>query len=59
MTEKAQIYYNIWCCAYRRRHIAKLKQDWELYDREHQTVTMCLRTAKWIVFDSQKPKYLE
>jgi hypothetical protein len=58
MTERSQIYYNVWCCAYRRRHEAKLVQDWELYDREHQTILMCLKIARWIVFDSQKPKHL-
>lgn len=58
MTERSQIYYNVWCCAYRRRHEAKLVQDWKLYDHEHQTVLMCLKIARWSVFDSQKPKHL-
>jgi len=56
LTEKAKIYYNVWCCAYRRRHAAKLKEDWKLYDREHQTVLMCLKIAKWTVFDTEKKK---
>jgi hypothetical protein len=53
LTEKDRIFYNVWCCAYRRRYAAKLKQDWELYDREHQTLLMCLRIAKWNKFDSE------
>jgi len=31
-----------------------VKGDWELYDREHQTVIMCLKIAKWVKFDSDK-----
>ena len=61
ISEKAKIYYNVWCCAYQRRYTAKLTKDWELYDREHQTVLMCLnmKDAKWMMFDSDKPKHLE
>jgi len=59
ITEKAKIYYNVWCCAYRRRYEAKLKQDWELYEREHQTLLMCLTIAKWNKFDTEKPKHLK
>jgi len=59
LSEKDQIYYNVWCCAYRRRHAAKLKKDWELYQREHQTLLMCLRMAKWTKFDSEEPHYLK
>ena len=59
VTEKAQIYKNVWCCAYQRRHNAKLKQDWELYNREHQTLLMCLKIAKWTQFDTEKPNYLK
>ena len=59
LTEKAQIYKNIWTCAYRRRHSAKCKGDWDLYDREHQTVLMCLKIAKWTVFDTEKERYLK
>ena len=58
LSEKAKIYKNVWSCAYRRRHAAKCKEDWELYDREHQTVLMCLRIAKWIIFDTEKRKIL-
>lgn len=61
LSEKAKIYYNVWCCAYRRRHNAKLKNDWELYDREHQTIRMCLemKDASWNQFDTEKPRYLK
>ena len=61
LSEKAKIYYNIWCCAYRRRYAAKLKGDWKLYDGEHQTILMCLnmKDAKWWSFDTEKPKHLE
>lgn len=60
LSEKAKIYYNVWCCAHQRRHNAKLKNDWELYDREHQTILMCLnmKDAKWAIFDTEKPKHL-
>jgi hypothetical protein len=56
LTEKAKIYYNVWCCAYQRRYNAKVKGDWELYDREHSTILMCLnmKDAKWIEYDSDK-----
>ena len=56
LTEKAQIYKNVWSCAYRRRYAAKLKGDWDLYQREHQTLLMCLKIAKWTVFDTEKRK---
>lgn len=56
---KEQIFYNVWCCAYRRRYNAKISQDWELYDREHQTVLMCLKIAKWTKFETEKPNYLK
>jgi hypothetical protein len=59
LAEKDKIYYNVWCCAYRRRYNAKLKKDWELYSREHQTLLMCLKIAKWTTFDSEKPHYLK
>ena len=61
ITEKAKIFKNFWCCAYRRRYAAKLKGDWDLYDREHQTILMCLnmKDAKWWSFDTEKPKHLE
>jgi len=58
LSEKAQIYYNVWCCAYRRRHEAKLKEDWQRYQREHQTLLMCLKIAKWTTFNTEKPKHL-
>lgn len=61
LSEKAKIYYNVWCCAYQRRYHAKVKNDWELYDREHETLRMCLdmKDAKWVEFDSDKPHYLK
>ena len=58
ITEKGEIYYNVWCCAYQRRYNAMVAGDWELYDREQQTVLMCLKIAKWTQFDTEKPKYL-
>lgn len=42
LTRKDKIYYNVWCCAYQRRYLAKQKGDWALYDREHETILMCL-----------------
>jgi len=59
MTEKDKIYYNVWCCAHRRRYDAKVKKDWELYEREHDTVLMCLRIAQWYKFDTDQPHYLK
>ena len=59
MTEKNKIFYNVWYCAYQRRYNAKLKQDWELYDREHQTLLMCIRIAKWVKYDTEQPRYLK
>jgi hypothetical protein len=59
LTEKDKIYHNVWCCAYQRRHNAKIKQDWELYNREHQTLLMCLKIAKWTTFDTEKTNYLK
>ena len=61
ISEKAKIYKNIWCCAFRRRHEAKLKEDWELYQREHETLLMCLKMkdAKWYFFDTEKPNHFK
>ena len=61
LTEKARIFKNVWCCAFQRRYNAKLKGDWELYDREHQTILMCLnmKDAKWWSFDTEKTKHLD
>lgn len=59
ISEKAQIYKNVWCCAFQRRYNAKCNGDWELYDREHQTLLMCLKISKWVTFDSEKPHYLK
>lgn len=54
--EKAQIYHNIWSCAYRRRYNAKMKCDWNSYDREQETILMCLnmKNAKWWKFEGEK-----
>lgn len=59
LKEKEQIYHNIWCCAYQRRYNAKISGDWERYDREHSTILMCLRIAKWTKFDTEQPNYLK
>ena len=59
LSEKDKIFYNVWCCAYQRRYNAKLKQDWELYNREHQTLLMCLKIARWTTFDTEKTNYLK
>lgn len=61
LTEKAQIYKNVWCCAFRRRHEAKLKKDWDRYQGEHETLLMCLKMkdAKWCFFDSEKTNHLK
>jgi len=58
LTERAKIYYNVWCCAYQRRYNAKIKGNWQLYDREHSTILMCLnmKNAKWIEYDSDKKR---
>lgn len=59
LKEKAKIYYNVWCCSYQRRYQAKIKGDWELYDREQETILMCLnmKDAKWYKFESEKKYY--
>ncbi len=54
LSEKAKIYKNVWTCAFQRRYLAKVSQNWQLYDREHETVLMCLKIAKWTVFDTEK-----
>ena len=59
MTEKDKIFCDVWKCAYRRRYAAKQTQNWDLYNREHQTLLMCLKIAKWTTFDSEKPHYLK
>lgn len=60
ISNKANIFKNIWCCAYRRRHNAKLKNDWRNYYKEHSTILMCLKMkdAKWWNFDTEKTKIL-
>ena len=54
LTEKAKIYKNVWSCAYQRRYIYR---NTNRYYREHETVLMCLKIAKWWEFDTEKPKY--
>ena len=54
MTEKYQTYKYVWTCAYRRRYNAELQEDWELYDREHSTLLMCMSMVKWDPFNSDK-----
>ena len=60
ITEKAKIFKNVWSCSYRRRYDARIKGDWELYDREQETIMMCLnmKDANWYMFDTEKPKHL-
>lgn len=57
LSEKAQIYYNVWCCAYQRRGIYR---GTPREHREHETILMCLRMkdAKWYEFDTEKKRYL-
>lgn len=59
LSEKDKIFQYVWQCAYQRRYNAMVKGDWELYDREHQTVLMCLKIAKWTHFDTDKPRYIK
>jgi len=59
LTEKDKIFRDVWQCAYQRRYNAMCKGDWELYDREHQTIRMCLTIAKWTIFDTEQPHYLK
>ena len=59
LSEKDKIYKYVWHCAYQRRYFAMCKKDWELYNREHETVLMCLSIANWTEFDTDKPKYFQ
>jgi hypothetical protein len=56
MKEKAKIYHNVWCCAFRRRYDAKVAGNLDRYDREHETILMCLKISKWWKFDTEKTK---
>lgn len=58
LTEKAKIYYNVWCCAHQRRY---LYRGTPREQREHLTILMCLnmKDAKWTFYDSEKTKYLQ
>ena len=59
LTEKDKIFQDVWQCAYQRRYNAMCKGDWELYQREQQTILMCLKIAKWTIFDTEKERYLK
>ena len=56
MSDKAKIFFNVWCCAYQRRN---LYMGTPREEREHETILMCLnmKDAKWYTFDSEKPRY--
>lgn len=54
MTEKDKIYKYVWQCAYQRRWMYR---GTSREKREHETILMCLKIAKWTVFDSEKPNY--
>jgi hypothetical protein len=56
MKEKAKIYHNVWCCAFHRRYDAKVAGNFDRYDREHETILMCLKIFKWWKFDTEKTK---
>lgn len=58
-SEKDKIFRDVWQCAYQRRYNAMVKGDWGLYEREHQTILMCLNIAKWTTFDTDKRRYLK
>lgn len=59
LSEKDKIFRDVWQCAYQRRYNARVKEDWDLYHREHQSLLMCLKIAKWWKFDSDQPHYLK
>ena len=59
LSEKDKIFRDVWQCAYQRRYNAMVKGDWELYKREHHTILMCLKIAKWTTFDTEKTRYLK
>jgi hypothetical protein len=59
LSDKEQIYRNVWQCAYKRRYVARIAENWEHYYGEQQTVLMCLKIAKWNKFDSEKPTDLK
>ena len=58
LTDKAKIYFNVWCCAHQRRYNAKIAGDWKLYERENDTLRMCMNIANWWRFDTEGKKYL-
>jgi hypothetical protein len=58
MNEKSKIFYDIWKCAYQRRH---LYRGTPREHREHDTILMCLnmKDIKFYQFDTEKPKHLK
>jgi len=58
LSEKSQIYYNVWCCAYQRRWMYRGTPREE---REHETILMCLKRkdVKFYEFDTDKTHYLK
>ena len=51
MTEKDKIFKNVWSCAYQRRTMYKGTQR---EYREHDTIMMCLKIAKWWKFEGER-----
>lgn len=58
LTEKAQIYRNVWSCALQRKFLYK---GTPREQREHETALMCLKMkdAKWWEFDTEKLHFIE
>lgn len=56
MTEKDKIYFNIWCCAYRR---AQQYKNTQRYEREWETVQMTLKIAKWWKYEEDRRTVLD
>lgn len=54
ITEKDKIYKNIWCCAYQR---AYMYRETPRFEREWQTVQMCLSIASWYRFEEERNYY--
>ena len=57
MNNKSKIFFDIWKCAYQRRH---LYRGTPREQREHATILMCLqmKDVKFYQFDTEKPKHL-
>jgi len=56
LSEKARIYYRVWCCAYQRRYIYR---GTPRVEREHETILACLnmKDAQWMTYDTDKRKF--